>query len=286
MHEVVEMIGYRTILKFLAVPFLALGLGAVTPAKAMPTVDTEMLLLFDVSGSVNNFEFSRLLEGYATAFRSSAVHAAIADTANGIAVLPGQFGGPSDLFLGFDLSSRGDWTIINDAADANAFADALVGLQRRYTSSQTAIGSAIENSVLPLLRFDFDNPSSLYQVIHVAGDGINTAGVDPATARDNALTHYLAGGVDAINGLFVGCNSCSLFDSFRNDVIGGTNPDGSPAFALAAGSFSDDLGSLLTASLAAQIAGPTVVAVPAPGMIAVLGLGFAGLAYTRRRRTA
>ena len=59
-----------------AAPIVALGLSVAAPAKAVP-VDAEILLLMDVSGSVNSTEFNLQRTGYANAFQSAAVHSGI-----------------------------------------------------------------------------------------------------------------------------------------------------------------------------------------------------------------
>jgi len=76
--------------------------------------------------------------------------------------------------------------------------------------------------------------------------------------------------------------SSGVLSHYQSDVIGGTNGNGYPAFALTASTFSD-FETAITNKLSAEITG---TGIREPGMIAIFGLGLAGLAYTRRRKAA
>jgi hypothetical protein len=241
-----------------AAPIVALGLSVAAPAKAVP-VDAEILLLMDVSGSVNSTEFNLQRTGYANAFHSAAVHSAIASTTNGVAVRLVQWSGATQ------QAESIAWTHIFDVASSNAVGAAIAAMSRSFSGS-TAIGAAINNTF-----------ASIGDEVDVSGDGTTNDGIASVTGRNNAL----AAGVDVINGLVIG-GSSGVLSHYQSDVIGGTNGNGSPAFALTASTFSD-FETAITNKLSAEITG---TGIPEPGMIAIFGLGLAGLAYTRRRKAA
>jgi hypothetical protein len=241
-----------------AAPIVALGLSVAAPAKAVP-VDAEILLLMDVSGSVNSTEFNLQRTGYANAFQSAAVHSAIASTTNGVAVRLVQWSGATQ------QAESIAWTHIFDVASSNAVGAAIAAMSRSFSGS-TAIGAAINNTF-----------ASIGDEVDVSGDGTTNDGIASVTGRNNAL----AAGVDVINGLVIG-GSSGVLSHYQSDVIGGTNGNGSPAFALTASTFSD-FETAITNKLSAEITG---TGIPEPGMIAIFGLGLAGLAYTRRRKAA
>lgn len=241
-----------------AAPIVALGLSVAAPAKAVP-VDAEILLLMDVSGSVNSTEFNLQRTGYANAFQSAAVHSAIASTTNGVAVRLVQWSGATQ------QAESIAWTHIFDVASSNAVGAAIAAMSRSFSGS-TAIGAAINNTF-----------ASIGDEVDVSGDGTTNDGIASVTGRNNAL----AAGVDVINGLVIG-GSSGVLSHYQSDVIGGTNGNGSPAFALTASTFSD-FETAITNNLSAEITG---TGIPEPGMIAIFGLGLAGLAYTRRRKAA
>lgn len=241
-----------------AAPIVALGLSVAAPAKAVP-VDAEILLLMDVSGSVNSTEFNLQRTGYANAFQSAAVHSAIASTTNGVAVRLVQWSGATQ------QAESIAWTHIFDVASSNAVGAAIAAMSRSFSGS-TAIGAAINNTF-----------ASIGDEVDVSGDGTTNDGIASVTGRNNAL----AAGVDVINGLVIG-GSSGVLSHYQSDVIGGTNGNGSPAFALTASTFSD-FETAIANKLSAEITG---TGIPEPGMIAIFGLGLAGLAYTRRRKAA
>ena len=101
-------------------------------------------------------------------------------------------------------------------------------------------------------------------MVDISSDGDNNdlaAGRTLAQARTDTL-----GVVDAINALVIGDNT--LLNYYINNVIGGTND-----FALQATDFNSFGGAILR---------KLTFEIPAPGAMAVLGLG--GLVGFRRRR--
>src|SRR5690606_35586957 len=111
-------------------------------AWAVP-VSLELALLTDVSGSVDSNEYQLQKMGYVNAFRNSNVlDAILASEGGGIAVSYYEWSGTNQ------FATKVGWTLINSAATAAAFADALEATTRSYSGStnpQYAI-----NAVIPL----------------------------------------------------------------------------------------------------------------------------------------
>ncbi len=173
---------------------LALAACLLLPAAApvaadLPSVDAAIVLLTDVSRSIDDSEFQLEKQGYAAAFSDPRVLAAIAGgpTAR-IAVTYIEFAGEDQ------VRTVIDWTVIDGAASANAFAASL-GEAARSFYGRTAIGSGILQATAALSEA---TSTKMRAVIDVAGDGTSNAGAPVTMARDQAL----AAGI-TINGLAI-----------------------------------------------------------------------------------
>jgi hypothetical protein len=125
-------------------------------------VDLALVLAIDVSKSITAEEHRLQLGGYATAFRSLAVLDAITGGANGsIAVTVLEWANTPA-----PLQAVG-WTLISDAASAEALAAALEALPYRPLKG-TSIGSAVDFS---RRLFDSAPCISARRVIDISGDG-------------------------------------------------------------------------------------------------------------------
>ena len=157
----------------------------------MPPVDTAIVLLTDVSRSIDDSEFQLEKQGYAAAFADQRVIAAVAGGPNArIAVTYIEFAG------GDQVRTVVDWTVIDGAEAATKFARDVVAAPRSYYG-RTAIGSGIVEATSSLAELSNGN-HDLRTVIDVAGDGTSNAGVPVTEARDKAL----AAGI-TINGLTI-----------------------------------------------------------------------------------
>jgi hypothetical protein len=160
-----------------------------TVARAGQPVDVALALVTDVSRSIDDSEYDLEKKGYASAFNSPEVIAAIKGGAIGsLAVTYIEFAGS------YEVKTVVDWTVIHDEASARAFADSLMANPRSFYG-RTAIGSGIELGIKVLANSGFDAQRN---VIDVCGDGTNNNGPDVAGVRDDAV----AAGI-TINGLAI-----------------------------------------------------------------------------------
>jgi hypothetical protein len=169
---------------------LAVGLfWAIAPACAAGDVDLALVLVTDVSRSIDDSEFALEKDGYAAAFTSDQVLNAIKNGPMGaIAVAYVEFAS------GFEVRTVLDWTVIRDAASAKDFVAKLSAAPRSYWG-RTAISAGIDHAVGMLAESGYN---ASRRAIDVCGDGTNNAGREVSAARDDAV----AAGI-TINGLAI-----------------------------------------------------------------------------------
>jgi hypothetical protein len=170
-------------------PLVLLLIAAPVIAHGAESVDVALVLVDDVSGSVDDGEFALQKQGYTKAFNDPRVIAAITGGPNGaIAVSYVEFASE------FQVSTVINWAVIHDAASAHAFAAALAAAPRS-ARGHTAIGAGVD---LGIKMIQDGNFSGVRRVIDVCGDGTNNSGRDPTEARDEALRQNIT-----INGLAI-----------------------------------------------------------------------------------
>jgi Protein of unknown function (DUF1194) len=231
---------------------LVLGVAMHAAAEDLP-VDVELILAVDISGSVDEVEARQQREGYIAAIADPTVIHAIESTQYGrvaLAYIEWAGAGQQRTLI--------DWTLIDSAAAAVAFADALAEAPR-IRAMWTSISSGIDYA-MPM--FDGNGYEGTRRVIDISGDGPNNRGRPVTEARDEAV----ANGV-IINGLPImndrpqpwtlpTPNEFGLDRYYIDNVIGGPG-----AFIVAAESFDEFKTAILT-KLIREIAGfdgPTAV---------------------------
>ncbi|UVK54800.1 DUF1194 domain-containing protein [Mesorhizobium sp. AR02] len=180
-----------------------------------------------MSGSINQTEAALQREGYAAALESASVLQVIKEGLHGrIAVT----------FLEWSssgyLKTRLDWTVLSDANDASAIAEAI----RKKSESRgldphgakTSISYAIDASVD---AFDKLPVTTSRRVIDISGDGTNNNGPSLEDSRQRALQKAII-----INGLPIGAeieDGETIAEYYERHVIGGPGsfiiPANSPA---------------------------------------------------------
>jgi hypothetical protein len=167
---------------------LLLPLLIANPARA-DDVDVALVLVTDVSRSIDDSEFALEKNGYASAFTSQKVLEAIQGGPTGrIAVAYVEFASS------FEVRTVLDWTVIRDKASAQVFADRLTAAPRSFWG-RTAISAGIDQAVQLLAE---SGVTATRHVIDVCGDGTNNAGREAGDARDDAVKAGIT-----INGLAI-----------------------------------------------------------------------------------
>lgn len=170
-------------------PLLLLALLLTGPSHAAEVVDVALVLLTDVSRSVDDGEFRLEKQGYAAALQDKRVLDAIAGgPAGAIAVAYVEFAGSDE------VRTIVDWQVVRTGADAQVLANAIEKAPRSAWG-RTSISAGIDHAAALLAQAPLE---ATRQVIDVAGDGTNNSGRDIQAARDDAL----AAGV-TINGLAI-----------------------------------------------------------------------------------
>ena len=177
----------------LLVPAFVFGaatlMSLVSAAHAGQSVDLALVLVTDVSRSIDDSEFQLEKEGYATAFANPKVIAAIeGGTVGAISVAYVEFASS------YEVRTVPDWNVIHDGATAKNFAEKMANAPRSFWG-RTAISAGIDRAVELLAESGFDTSR---RMIDVCGDGTNNAGRDVQEARDDALKAGIT-----INGLAI-----------------------------------------------------------------------------------
>ena len=168
---------------------LAISLSSVSAAQAGQPVDLALVMVTDVSRSIDDSEFQLEKQGYTSAFTDPKVVAAIkGGTVGAIGVAYIEFASS------FEVRTVIDWTVIRDEATARDFADRLSAAPRSFWG-RTAISSGIDRAVQLLAESGLDTSR---RIIDVCGDGTNNAGRDVQEARDDAVKAGIT-----INGLAI-----------------------------------------------------------------------------------
>ena len=172
-----------------AVLLLLAGCLSSPAARAAQDADTALVLVTDVSRSIDDSEYKLEKAGYAAALADPRVLAAIRGGMVGaIAVAYVEFASSAD------VRTVLDWTMIRDAASAKAFADRLAAAPRSF-SGRTAISSGIDRGIALLAE---SGVNAARRVIDVCGDGTSNSGREVIEARDDAVTAGIT-----INGLAI-----------------------------------------------------------------------------------
>ncbi|MBV9251991.1 MAG: DUF1194 domain-containing protein [Acetobacteraceae bacterium] len=163
---------------FAASALFALSLAGRAASAAPQDVDLALVLVTDVSRSIDDSEFKLEKDGYTAAFTSKGVIEAIRGGATGaIAVAYVEFASS------FEVRTVLDWTVIRDQETAQGFVDKLTAAPRSFWG-RTAISAGIDRGMSLLEEAGF---KASRRVIDVCGDGTNNAGREVTEARDDAV---------------------------------------------------------------------------------------------------
>lgn len=154
----------RALFTCLTVIAVVLPASVVRAADPVP-VDLELVLAVDASASIDVREAALQRAGYIAALTDNRVLERIAKGSfRRIAVAYVEWAGSQETIV--------DWTIIEDAASAEAFTTALRAAPF-HTGTATSLSAALEYSAR---LFSQNNIDSIRRVIDISGDGFNWAG--------------------------------------------------------------------------------------------------------------
>ncbi len=139
-------------------------------------VDLALILLTDVSSSMDDREYAMVKDGYKAAFADPEVLKAILANSKGVAVTYVEFSGKEEFVV-----VKG-WDVLTNDATARAFGDA-VAIAPRSSSGNTALAPSIRRAVQML---DIEALASSRRVIDVASDHPHDGG-RAAGVRDMAV---------------------------------------------------------------------------------------------------
>jgi hypothetical protein len=233
----------RLILVVLACVF---SIGAAPAPSGPPPVDLALVLVSDVSRSIDDPEFTLEKQGYAAAFTDPRVIAAIRGGITGaIAVAYVEFAGEGQ------VRTVLDWTTLGDAASAKGFADRLLAAPRSFRG-RTAISAGIDYATQLLAEAPVQ---PMRRTIDVCGDGTNNSGREITAARDQAVKAGVT-----INGLAIINDRAVLWNEEHVRPPGGldsyyrTSVTGGPgSFVLVVHDF-PSFGEAMTRKLVSEIA--------------------------------
>jgi hypothetical protein len=198
--------------------------------RALETVPIELVLLVDVSSSVDETEYELQKRGYENAFRSESLVQAIVNR-GGIAVLYVEWSKANTQII------RINWRRLTTAADCDDYANRIRDFGRVNSSNSTRMADAIEFAVDEIRT----NPySGLRSLIDISGDGAcktwrfeqgddslgGNAGVLWSNAIATANEH-----VDQVNGICISTEA-DVVDFYMNVL-----PQGAGGFTLQVDSF-------------------------------------------------
>ncbi len=203
---------------------LAAGFAACAalPGPAL-AVDLALVLLNDVSKSMDEAEYTLVKDGYREAFSDPDVIAALLLNGGGIAVTYVEFSGKNE------VKRVLDWQVLTDAASARAFGEAVAAAPRS-SAGNTALSAGLSAAARMLLEIDFQ---ATRRVIDIASDHPSDGG-RCAPIRDAAVAAGITiNALPIINEEVIGTidgrltytasrwGSETVVDFYRRTIVGG-----------------------------------------------------------------
>lgn len=196
----------------LALALLALFLPM--PARACGLA---LLLMIDVSGSVDPREYRVQVQGLAEALRDGIVSEALVREGAYVSLVQWTGSGRQDVTI--------PWTPAHTFDAVDALADRTANAERPWAMFATAVGEALELGE----RLMAEAPDCRRKVIDVSGDGQSNEGPEPGLVRDRLVAQGIT-----VNALVITGSEPELIPYFEREVIGGHG-----AFALSTDGYED-----------------------------------------------
>jgi Ca-activated chloride channel family protein len=180
----------------------AASVAAMLASSPAGACDVALVLLIDVSGSVDPAEFRLQVDGLADALRDPVVIDALLAAQAALEVVQWSGGGMQTTVL--------SWQRMLEPADVAAFSDAARAMGRAYDGSDTAVGDALAYAAT---RFG-EVADCRRRVIDISGDGDQNAGGPLVEGRAAAL-----GAGAAINAVAIEDVGIAVTEFYRRHVI-------------------------------------------------------------------
>lgn len=198
--------GHRLLLFCLAA--LAVIVSKPALGQTRQAVSLELVLLVDVSASVNDQEHALQTVGLATALKAPRVLRAIETIApGGVAICLVQWADQHNQKLVVD------WTLLRSAGDGVRFAERIQASTRQIHGGHTALGDAL---AFALKQIETNRFAGARRVMDVSGDGRSNDGRSLFETRRRVLDNGIT-----INGLAILNELPLLAGYFRNQLVGG-----------------------------------------------------------------
>ena len=159
----------------------------VLAQTAATTVDVELVLSVDVSGSISNGEFNLQHQGYVDAFKDPGLISAIESLPNGLAVTLQYWSNSAHSEIG--------WYLVKDAATAHTFSNAIAAAARP-SYGNTHLADAIDSATNLLLTNNYEGQAL---IIDISGDGLDNAASVSSTDIASINTYFASNSLDLPN---------------------------------------------------------------------------------------
>lgn len=225
----------------IAAAILAASAGSASSYRP-PDIDTALVLVADVSLSMDEQERDFQRKAYAEAFRSREVIDAIERGAVGCI-------GVTLVYFAERQHQTVEWAKVCNTAQAHAFALAIQEAEIPNLGTMTATGNAMQAAfeIIKAAPY-YAPPLETRRIIDVSADGTSNAGIPPAPVRDE-----IAKAGVTVNGLPIviapGEKARILVDHFNSFIIAGPSHFLEPVYGLG------DLPRALRRKLVLEIAG-------------------------------
>ena len=253
---------------------------AINSAQAV-AVDSEVLLLVDVSRGLSNSDFSLMTQGIADSFRSSTVLDSIQSGSEGSVAIALVF------WSGNNKQQTGvAWANISDSVSAEAFATSVEKATRPWDNSKTALGDAIRDTTAYFgtetggTANGFESAVQIVNMIGGSEDNNTPTGSSREAAVVAARDQSLVSGVDIINAIAVTQDDPGIASYYDDFVVGGAigTTQGTTTTAANYSSLATSFTPILASTL--SIAAATTVPEPAASLLLTTSFGL--LLFRRR----